>query len=42
VIAAGLGFGKDESRNVADGLTNEVSRMLVATMRKLQQGSRVF
>jgi four helix bundle protein len=36
VIAAGLGYGKEESRKVADDLTNEVSRMLVAMMRKLR------
>jgi len=33
VIAAGMGHGKEESRKVADDLTNEVSRMLVAMMR---------
>ena len=37
VIAAGLGYGKEELRNAADSSTNEVSRMLVAMMHKLQQ-----
>jgi hypothetical protein len=37
VIASGLGYGKEELRKAADNLTNEVSRMLVAIMRKLQQ-----
>jgi four helix bundle protein len=41
VIAAGLGFGKCESRKVAESLTNEVSRMIVAMMRKLQQRTGV-
>jgi hypothetical protein len=37
VIATGLGYGKEQSKKVADDLTNEVSRMLVAMMRKLRQ-----
>jgi len=37
VLAAGLGFGKDEARDVVNGLTNEVSRTLVAMLRKLQR-----
>jgi len=37
VIADGLGFGGDQSRHVAEGLAEEVSRMLVAIMSKLQR-----
>ena len=36
VIAEGLGFGKEETRRVVEGLANEVGRMLVAMMTKLQ------
>jgi four helix bundle protein len=37
VIAAGLGFGIEESRKHATGLSEEVSRMLVAMMSKLRK-----
>jgi four helix bundle protein len=37
VIAAGLGFGDERSRKMAEDLTSEVSRMLVAMMKKLQK-----
>jgi four helix bundle protein len=36
VISGGLGFGTRESRDLADGLSDEVSRMLVAMMSKLR------
>jgi four helix bundle protein len=36
VIASRLGFGKEESGKVADALTTEVSKMLVAMIRKLK------
>jgi four helix bundle protein len=39
VIAAALGFGEEKSRKLAENLTNEVSRMLVAMMSKLQKGT---
>jgi four helix bundle protein len=38
VIADGLDFGKALSRRSAEGLSNEVSRMLVAIMNKLRKG----
>jgi four helix bundle protein len=37
VIASALGFGEEKSRKLADSLTNEVSRMLVAMMNKLRK-----
>ena len=37
VIAESLGFGSEESRRQADGLSEEVSRMLVAIMSKLRK-----
>jgi four helix bundle protein len=37
VISAGLGFGGGESRELATGLSDEVSRMLVAMMSKLRK-----
>jgi four helix bundle protein len=37
VIAEGLGFGVEETRHLADGLCDEVGRMLVAIMKKLQR-----
>lgn len=40
VITEPLGFGDQESRKTADNLTNEVSRMLVAMMKKLQAQAR--
>jgi four helix bundle protein len=39
VIAEGLRFGNAESRHLAEGLSEEVSRMLVAIMSKLQKKS---
>jgi len=38
VIAEGLGFGEASSRRSAEGLSEEVSRMLVAIMNKLKEG----
>jgi four helix bundle protein len=35
VIANGLGFGSDELRSAAEGLCEEIGRMLVAMMKKL-------
>jgi four helix bundle protein len=40
VIAGALGLGEENSRRTAENLTNEVSRMLVAMMKKLQEGAR--
>ncbi len=37
VISAGLGFGNEDSREDAIGLSDEVSRMLVAMMTKLRK-----
>jgi four helix bundle protein len=37
VIAEGLGFGTASSRQATAGLSEEVSRMLVAIMNKLQK-----
>ena len=37
VISEALGFGSEESRQLADSLSGEVSRMLVAIMNKLQK-----
>jgi four helix bundle protein len=37
IVAAGLEFGSKELRLSAESLSDEVSRMLVAMMRKLQQ-----
>jgi four helix bundle protein len=37
VISEALGFGSDESRKLANGLSGEVSRMLVAMMSKLRK-----
>jgi hypothetical protein len=39
VIASGLGFGKPQARHEAEGLSEEVSRMLVAMMTKLKKRS---
>jgi four helix bundle protein len=39
VIAEGLGFGGAQFRRSAEGLSEEVSRMLVAIMSKLQKKS---
>jgi four helix bundle protein len=36
VIASKLGFGSAQSRNQAENLSEEVSKMLVALMRKLK------
>ncbi len=36
VIASGLGFGTDELRCAAEGLCDEIGRMLVAMMKKLR------
>jgi len=36
IISAELGFGRDESRTAANNLSEEVSRMLVAMMKKLR------
>jgi hypothetical protein len=32
-----LGFGSEKERQLAEGLADEVGRMLVAMMRKLQR-----
>jgi four helix bundle protein len=37
VISAGLGFGSADSLKLAQGLSNEVSRMIVAMMIKLRK-----
>ena len=37
VIAAGLGLGDAAARRASEGLSEEVSRMLVAIMNKLQK-----
>jgi four helix bundle protein len=37
VISKGLGFGKESERTLAEGLANEVGRMLVAMMNKLRK-----
>jgi hypothetical protein len=37
VIADGLGFGNTQARGTAGGLSEEVSRMLVAIMSKLKK-----
>jgi hypothetical protein len=37
VIANGLGFGSVPARREAEGLSEEVSRMLVAIMNKLKK-----
>ena len=37
VIAEGLGFGKTDTRRAAESLSNEVGRMLVAMLGKLQK-----
>ena len=37
VISEALGFGSEESRKMADSLSVEVSKMLVAMMSKLQK-----
>jgi four helix bundle protein len=37
VIADGLGFGNTSARREAEGLSQEVSRMLVAIMNKLKK-----
>jgi four helix bundle protein len=39
VISTALGFGEEKRRTLAENLTNEVSRMLVAMMNKLRKGS---
>jgi four helix bundle protein len=36
VISKALGFGSEESRHLVEGLSGEVSKMLVAMMSKLQ------
>ena len=36
-ISKELGFGKEESRTAANSLSEEVSRMLVAMMKKLRE-----
>lgn len=36
VIAAGLGFGAEAKRQQAEGLCDEIGRMLVVMMRKLR------
>ena len=36
IIAGGLGFGTEAKRRHAEGLCDEIGRMLVATMRKLR------
>ncbi|HEX4758155.1 MAG TPA: four helix bundle protein [Terracidiphilus sp.] len=38
VIADGLAFGKAPSRRIVEGLSDEVSKMLVAIMNKLKNG----
>ena len=35
-ISSELGFGQDESRESANSLSEEVSRMLIAMMKKLR------
>lgn len=37
MISKALGFGSDESRQLAESLSEEVSRMLVAMMNKLRK-----
>jgi four helix bundle protein len=37
VIAGALGFGSEEERQLAEGLAEEVGRMLVTMMRKLRK-----
>ena len=37
VIASGLGFGSESNRHAAEGLCDEIGRMLVVIMRKLRQ-----
>jgi four helix bundle protein len=37
IISKALGFGSDEPRQLAEGLSGEVSRMLVAMMGKLRK-----
>jgi four helix bundle protein len=37
VISKELGFGKEESRTATNNLSEEVSRMLVAMMKKLRE-----
>jgi four helix bundle protein len=37
VIANGLGFGRESERTLAEGLANEVGRMLVVMMNKLRK-----
>jgi len=37
VIAEALGFGSKQDRQLAEGLSEEVSRMLVAIMNKLRK-----
>ncbi len=41
VISEGLGFGTEQGRKTALSLSAEVSRMLVAMMKKLQEQARV-
>jgi four helix bundle protein len=36
IIAGGLGFGSDAKRGQAEGLCDEIGRMLVVIMRKLR------
>jgi four helix bundle protein len=36
IIAGGLGFGSDAKRRQAEGLCDEIGRMLVVMMRKLR------
>jgi four helix bundle protein len=36
VIAESLGFGSEEARRLAEGLSDEVGKMLVAIMKKLR------
>jgi four helix bundle protein len=43
VIAGGLGYGSEEERRHAEGLCDEIGRMLVVTMRKLRaQGTILY
>ena len=42
VISKALGFGSEESRHLAESLSSEVSRMLVAMMNKLQKRRAAF
>jgi four helix bundle protein len=37
LISKGLGFGSEDLRRDAEGLSQEVSRMLVAMMKKLKR-----